>query len=141
MYVVILFLITYAASIKLLLSNINMGNVFIYIKDFYSQNQIYMLMMAVCLFKVFNKIKIKYNFIINFVASSMFGVYLIHDVPLIRNILWQVLFKFENYYNSIILIPYSILVCLSVFCCCCFIEILRQKLIEKPFLNIIKKYS
>lgn len=138
---IILFLIIYLKSIFFLhMTKSDLQNSMMYIKDFSSQKQFLMLFLSVVLFMGFNKLNIKYSRCINFFASTTFGVYLIHDEPLVREFLWKVLFKSINYQNSLMLIPYTLLVCFVVYIGCVIIEIMRQKFIEGLILNNIEKY-
>ena len=104
--------------------------------NIYSPNKINTLILAISIFMFFKKIKINNSNLINLIASATFGVYLIHDEPLMRNFLWNNLFKNASYQNSSILIPYSIVVCLIIYVVCTIIELLRKTLIEKPILNV-----
>ena len=65
------------------------------------------------------------NKIINLIASSTFGVYLIHDNPYIRNYIWKELFKVSSYINSPYLFLYSILITFSIFIVCTLIDLIR----------------
>ena len=62
----------------------------------------------------------------NLIASSTFGVYLIHDNPYIRNYIWKELFKVSSYINSPYLFLYSILITFIVFIVCTFIDLIRR---------------
>ena len=78
---------------------------------------------------------------INIVASATFGVYLIHDNAIIRNLLWLDVFKNAQYQDSMFLIPYSIIVIAIVYVVCTAIDLLRQYIIEKPFILLVNRYS
>ena len=93
------------------------------------------------LFMVFEKCNIGYIKWINIIASATFGVYLIHDSNIIRPLLWQELFKNAQYQDSMLLIPYSIIVVAIVYLICTLIDLLRQQIIEKPFMKLINHYS
>lgn len=57
---------------------------------FYHNNTIFEIFNAVLLFLIFKQIKItNLSKIIMFFSSSVFAVYLIHEQPLMRNLLWQ----------------------------------------------------
>lgn len=96
------------------------------------------LIAAVCIFMLFSSIKIKSN-VINRIATTCFGVYLIHDHPFIRRFIWDTLFKNATYQNSLKLIPYSLIVVLSVYAVCAIIDFVRQHLFEKPFMKVVDK--
>lgn len=86
----------------------------------------------------------KYNKIINTISSATFGVYLIHDNPIMRSFLWHTLFKNATFSNNYFLIPYSLAVILIVFFGCTIIELFRIHLFEKYFIkfsNVISKFK
>ena len=81
------------------------------------------------------------NKIINSIASTTFGIYLIHDSYFGRNIIWLRLFKNSSFLNSNWLIPYSLFAIFTVFITCSFIEFLRITVIEKHCTKIIHKLA
>lgn len=99
------------------------------------------LLMTICIFLGFKSMDIKYNKVINVIASSTFGIYLIHDHDFVRPYLWINLFKVSKYYNSIYLIPYIIFIILSVFIVCSIIELIRIYLFEKQYMKLVNKFS
>lgn len=107
----------------------------------YGQEKITTLLISLCLFMMFVNLKLNYHRWINKVASATFGVYLIHDNKIIRQCLWVDLFKNAQYQDSLFLIPYSIIVVIAVYIACSAIDLLRQYIIEKPFMMIVKRYS
>lgn len=108
---------------------------------FYGMQQLPVVCISIFLFIGFLNLKIKYNKIINIIATATFGVYLIHDNSYVRNFLWKVLFRNADFANSIFLIPYSLLVIILVFLVCTFIELFRIHIVEKRYLNIVEKIS
>lgn len=108
---------------------------------FYKQQSVLTFLSALSLFMVFEKWEIGYVKWINTVASATFGVYLIHDSDVVRSLLWQQMLPNAQYQNSVLLIPYSILVAATVYVVCTLIDLLRQRIIEKPFLALIDRYS
>lgn len=111
-----------------------------YVTYFYGVNTVSVLLISLTLFMTFVKLKINYNKWINVVASSTFGIYLIHDNAIIRKLLWIDLFKNASYQNSILLIPYSIGVVILVFIVCSIIDLIRQQTIEKLYMFLVNKY-
>lgn len=69
-----------------------------------------------------------YNKIINLFASSVFGVYLIHDSNL-KTVIWEKISPNVNYFNN----PYlhAFIKIILVFVICAIIDIIRQKTIGK----------
>lgn len=106
---------------------------------FYKRQKLPILLTSLFLFLGFEKLQIKCNSIINKIALTTFGIYLIHDNNIIRSFLWKELFKNAEYSNSIYLIPYSIFVILIVFTVCSIIEFFRISVIEKTYMKIIYK--
>ena len=107
----------------------------------YNRNSIFTIIQAICLFMTFNKLNIKYNPIINKIASTTFGVYLIHDSNLLRPIIWKDIFNVASYQNTALIIPYSIVVTIIIFICCSVIDLIRQIVFEKPYMKLVNKYS
>ena len=108
---------------------------------FYSPQSVLTFLSALSLFMVFEKCNIGYIKWINVVASATFGVYLIHDSDFTRYLLWHDVFKNAQYQDSMFLIPYSIIVVAIVYVICTLIDLLRQLIIEKPFMILVNCYS
>ena len=98
---------------------------------FFGQNKITVLLASLGLFMIFATLNIKYNKVINIIASTMFGIYLIHDNKYIRYFLWRTVFKNAAYADTLDIIPYSILVVGIVFVVCSMFDFLRIKMILK----------
>ncbi len=110
------------------------------IRYFYGQEKITTLLVSLCLFMIFATLKMNYHKWINAIASATFGVYLIHDHPIIKRFLWIDLFNNAQYQESLFLIPYSIMVVIVVYVVCSFVDLLRGHIIEKPFMMIVRRY-
>lgn len=108
---------------------------------FYAQEKLPTFISSVCLFMIFTSLKLGYHKWINVIASASFGVYLIHDNDFVRKFLWVDLFNNLQYQYSLFLIPYSIMVVVAVYAACSCIDILRQNIIEKPFLKLVRRCS
>lgn len=96
---------------------------------------------ALLLFIGFMKINIKENKFINLIASSTFGIYLIHESNYMRNFLWNVIFRYSGHVSNELLIPYSIIVISIVFISCSTIEITRKKLFEPIYSKKIEQVA
>lgn len=83
---------------------------------------------ALSLFIGFKHLGMKYNSIINLLASATFGVYLIHDNHIFRPYMWDKIFKLSSYQESSYLIPYTIAVIIAVYLSCSIIELIRSKI-------------
>lgn len=108
---------------------------------FYIQQSVLTFLSALSIFMVFEKCNIGHIKWINIVASATFGVYLIHDSEIIRHLLWREVFKNAQYQDSLFLIPYSLVVVAIVYVICTLIDLLRQRVIEKPFMILVNCYS
>lgn len=105
----------------------------------FALNRFPILLCSVFLFSFFKNLKIKNNKLINTIASTTFGVYLIHENRLLNKIIWHRIFKFDNFMYSKYLFLYMLLATVVTFCCCSIIDYLRQILIEKPIMKILYK--
>lgn len=133
-----LIILTYLSSVVFVLLGTNWAIFRGHSTFFYSQEKLNILLIAVFLFIGFSRLKIK-NKYINVIASATFGVYLIHDGNFVRNFLWNDVFKNATFQDSLMLIPYSILVSIGVYGICTLIDLLRQKTIEKVYMKILDK--
>ncbi len=104
---------------------------------FYGQEKLPVVLSAISIFMAFATSKLHYHKSINIIASATFGVYLIHDNSLVRTFLWQTIFHNATYQNSLWLIPVSIVAVAVVFTTCVFIDIIRQRFIEKPYIKFL----
>lgn len=80
-----------------------------------------------------------YNKFINLIASTTFGVYLIHENLLLKKVIWHRLFKFDAFIDKTYFIFYMLFSVLLVFFMCSILEIARKKVIETPIAMIVKK--
>ena len=108
---------------------------------FYGRNKIPTILRAVFIFLAFIKMKPFYSKWINKIASATFGVYLLHDSPVLRKYFWIDLFKNASFQESAVIIPYSIGICILVYIGCTVIDLIRQRLIEKPCMKLLFKYE
>ena len=85
---------------------------------------------SLAIFIAFTYLKPTYNKFINIIASATFGVYLIHTHPCIWISIWQC---FSNVPNIVAIVV--------VYIGSTIIELLRQHMIEKPFLKLFDKFT
>lgn len=103
-------------------------------------NKIMALITSVLMFSLFNNIKVKQSKWINTVASSVFGVLLIHaNSDTMRTFLWCDVLKCTDYFNApiYILLLHSVLSVIGVFTICVIIDQIRIIVLEKPLFNLI----
>ena len=90
-----------------------------------------LVMMLIC------GLEIKTNRIINFVASTTFGIYLLHDSPIIRPVLWNEIVKADTVLYKMPAFPIvCLIVVLTIFICGLLIDALRQYFFEKRIFAI-----
>lgn len=104
---------------------------------YYEQDEVPILLISLALFMTFATLKMNYHRWINVVASATFGVYLIHDSDFVRPFLWLDLFRSAQYQNSPMIIPYSIAAVAAVFIVCTLIDLVRQQIIERPYMRLV----
>lgn len=115
---------------------------------FYKYNSITVMLSSVYLFLFFKNLNIKIKFIENLIlkiAPLTLSVYIIHENPLIRDVLYNSILhtdKISRVKEFIIVLPIS---CISIFSICCIIEFIRINLFK--FINylnnkiILKKFK
>lgn len=91
----------------------------------------YILMMSVGLFLWLKKRPIKTIPWVNQIAATMFGVYLIHDHPLVREWLWKTFFHNADRIGSNTFFLVWIIEIIFVLTICGFFDYLRQRFFEK----------
>lgn len=96
---------------------------------------------SVSLFMFFKSMKPFYSRAINLIASSTFGVLLIHaNSDLMRYWLWQDTLKNVSIYYTGNIYVHSIIAILLVYIACTIIDQLRLRFIEKPLFQITARY-
>ncbi len=93
------------------------------------------MMISLSLFSIFLNIQPFYSKIINVVASSTFGIFLIHANVLLKYWIWHKLWNFDRYTNCspLYLLGYYFICVVLTFIICCILELIRKTLIERPF--------
>ena len=112
-----------------------------HINYFYSRTSILSIGISTGIFTIFVFSKERHNKFINLFASTVFGIYLIHENPFIKNLIWGKLLDNTPFYNSALL-PVRIIfsVCI-VYVTCSIIELIRKKYIEPLTIQFINKHS
>ena len=97
-------------------------------------NKALALSIAVSTFMFFKNVKIKNSKAINLLASTTFGVFLIHaNSEAMRIWLWKNVLKNVEIYNSQWLYIHALLSPIIIFLVCSVIDMARIFLLEKPF--------
>lgn len=88
---------------------------------------------SICIFRFFHSLHFS-NAFINKVSSATFGVYLIHDCNLLRNIVWISVLHIADVQILSPLFPlYAILDIVAIYFVCTIIDLLRQRYIAPTF--------
>lgn len=101
---------------------------------------------SISIFMLFKNIKIKQSRFINTIASTVFGILLIHaNSSIMRNFLWYDLFKNSDYYFKSTFYLHLICCVFVVFTICSIADYIRIRIIERPFFkyldNRMQKYK
>ena len=94
---------------------------------------------AVALFEFFISLNIKYNPLINTLASFTFSVYLINVNGLFNKFLYQGLFRSNEYWQSPMIIFNSIIAIIGIYVICICLEFLRSILLDKKIFKPLTK--
>lgn len=103
----------------------------------YDMQQISIVVISVSLFCGFVSKDLRNLPAVNIISSATFGVYLLHDYGPMRTILWQWIFKNNQYATDSLLILYTLLQIVVVFIGCAAIELARIYLIERKYMKRI----
>ena len=98
---------------------------------FYTSNSTVIIFAAASLFVIFTNFKPKYIKFINVLGGSTLGVYLIHENPFMRKLLWEKICNNQQYVHSYFLIIHMIVSVISVYIVCSGIECFRKQVLEK----------
>lgn len=95
------------------------------------------LVCSVAIFSLFKNFKIPHNRVINLIASTTFGVYLIHENLLINKWWWHAVCRLDDWISSPYLLPYMLLCAVVTFAICSALELVRKHCIEKPVMAVL----
>lgn len=89
---------------------------------------------AIAFFLLLGGWDVKQNKWINKIASTTFGVYLIHDSLYGRSVIWRGILKVDTFWYNTVWFPLAAICFIAiVFTVCSLIDLLRQRLVE-PFM-------
>lgn len=107
-------------------------------RDWAMEEYILMHIFVISLFMLFQKIKIK-NKVINGVAAMTLGVYMIHEAPGVRDVIWIKLFNVNSGWGSSLYTMLRIIVvAIAMYILCLIIEFVLGKLTDILFDLIFK---
>lgn len=112
-----------------------------FVANYFGSTSLFVAAAAVLLFIGFKNIRIGEIKWLNAIAAATFGVYLIHEDPYMRGVLWSRIFKTTSHAHSSDLIFISLWVTAAVFAACIVIELLRIHLIERWYLKPLRKHD
>lgn len=138
-YCVILFTSAFVFLVGSLVLQIGYGEFSVNVMKYMSLYSIFTLIFALTLFDYFVKLKIGDNALINKIAKSVFGVYLIHDNSNIRPLLWNKVLAVTTFMDKPYFILYSCIVIITVFLICVILDKILMKLFNS-LMNVIWKY-
>lgn len=96
---------------------------------------------AVAIFVLFLQLRKTSNTLINKIASTTLGIYLIHATIYLQPLIYHDLMNIENYRNSYYLLPHFI-ICISIqFMVCAAIDLIRQKMWKHSISKWLKNYE
>lgn len=124
-----LMLIFSVIGLDLLIDIIKRPSLLKYSTYFFKRDSILMIILSVCIFLMFTN-KSYENKAINYISNSTFAVYLIHDNPLIRQLLWSIILKVNLFAKSSFLVIYIPVTVLLVFFTCILIDKLKNKILN-----------
>lgn len=94
--------------------------------DFWVMTHLACLICSVAFFHTVKNVEVKYSKVINRIAKTTFGIYLIHDNPLLRRILWVELLNCPFHANTYYFIVFACVCVLIVFIVCMVIDSIRE---------------
>lgn len=106
--------------------------------DLWEMTNIVCLTSSVAIFCAFKNFKIKNSKIINAVARTTFGIYLIHDYAPMRRLLWVDLLNCPMHYQTDYYVPFVIVAVIVVFAACMAIDFVRELLFRAAAMLISK---
>lgn len=106
---------------------------------FYDRNSLLILLAALGMFSLAVNSRPFCNSFINNIGGCTFGVYLIHDNPAVRELLWKSWLNWQHYFTSGSFILRIVLSVVLVFAVCTALEYLRQKTVAKPMEELFEK--
>lgn len=132
--------------LTLILSFVGMNNSLIYsfLTYLYNRNSPLMLLITFGAIKVFTDLQMdgntKIGKIINCIAGTTFGIYLIHDNNYVREWIWSIPFNNSAFHGFMLLVHLIISVAV-VFSLCSFIELVRKNSIEKLYIKGVNRIA
>ncbi|MDY6068945.1 MAG: acyltransferase [Opitutales bacterium] len=96
----------------------------------------FMVVLSLSMFAVFSRLQIS-SYSVNYVAKSVFAVYIIHEHPLLKEIIWQYIFPLKDYIASKWFLFEFVFACVALFIACFAADLLRRKVAEILRINVL----
>jgi len=110
-------------------------------KFFCAFNKLPVFMFSLELLLIFTNMKPRHSKLVNTVAASTFGIYLIHESTLLRPYIWKTLFNNTEYFGTFLFYVRYVYVVIIVFVTCGLIDFIVWQKVIAPLLNfILDKY-
>lgn len=97
----------------------------------------FILILTILIFTIFKNLNVKNSKIINKIAATSFGIYLIHENVFLRDIIWKQIVQGSKFINSPLLILNAIGGVIVVFLISMIIDLVVEKLIIKNLVKIV----
>ena len=133
------FFVVFAAKIAIIALSNKISFLKMYSIRQFAENDLLLFLISIMVFISFKSIRFNSNFV-NVIASSTFGVYLIHDNENIRQFLQNHAYA-RLPVDSTWLFPYSIFTIVAIFAVCSCIELIRKCFFEKNYSKLSKIIS
>ncbi len=105
---------------------------------FLQQETLFCLFIAVGLFVLLGSESVPYNRFINTIASTTFGIYLIHDNGYVGKLLWiDILHMNQLKYSTLQSILYVFICVIMIFMVCSLLEIIRKKVFGRLEISVL----
>lgn len=91
------------------------------------------------IFSLIGNLKCKPNSVINTIAASTLGVYMIHESAVARSVIWHGLLKVDKLYMGALFPIYALVCIIIVFSVCSFLDIIRLRFIEPKMIGIFNR--
>lgn len=116
--------------------NVSIGNV----DSWFAYNSPIVLAMSYCLFQYFRTLTFK-SISINFTATYVFGIYLIHEQPIFKKVLWHKLGIIEDITSSsgLGVIIHMFLYAIAIFACCWILSYIISSTFNYVFTKVVHK--
>lgn len=96
----------------------------------------FMVVLSLSIFAVFSRLQIS-SHSVNYLAKSVFAVYIIHEHPLLKEIIWQYIFPLKDYMGSKWFLFEFAFACTALFIACFAADLLRRKVAEILRINVL----